>query len=212
MSEFIKRLAADLYMLFRRAHWSLKAICLLLVIVVVFLGGRCGFMGDGVKTALWSVVTQEMLFDCAQPTLLVSLGFEVLEDGEFVVGKQDATYPSGTQVRLKAGANRRCWLLLFGVDRKGFHAVFPREDIIEAARYDPENGLSPIAFRIDNTAGAEVYMIVASRDRFDAAEVRALVLRQAAEVDFGRGPSLDARFDLPSGLVYDAVSFRNSGG
>ena len=143
-----------------------RVIVIIIVFCISFTFARKDYLGkDAYKISHILIPFNLPFIDPALPDILLNFTFEVENEFGREKGKNGETYFSGNNIYLSINSNRKCWLCLFCIDAKGIYGL--KNGSTEVFLFDPNDYPYQFEFLLDETIGSEIYLAVASHQKFD---------------------------------------------
>ena len=187
---------------------SVVLVILLGLFFALAIAGRCGFAGATASNALWRIFPYSTPADCERSKLIASLRFLVWSGNEYVPGGLGSEHPPGTNFRLQSEVSEPSWVYIFSLDASGEFHLFPSDDSRSALYFDGSTSIE-LDYQLDDTAGRELYALVASRRPFSWEEMTSELLIDLAS--FSRGPDLANHLQNTERFTVATAYFSNTG-
>ena len=116
------------------------------------------------RTWPWHIYVVDKL----QPTVLLTLEFEVANGQKWNRGVAGNSYSSSDRFSLLVQSHEECWLLIVALDQEGIYPVYREEDGTPAAyRFPYLNKPYRIEFDHGGALGMQYYFAIASPTKFN---------------------------------------------
>lgn len=172
------------------------------------IGGRCGFAGERASNALWRVFPYSTPLDCERSQMISSLQLLVWIGNEYVPSGLGSEHRAGTNFRLKSTISEPGWIYIFSLDSSGEFHLFPSDGSRAAQFFDASTSIE-LDYQLNDTAGSELYALVASRRPFSWEEMASDLLKDVASIS--RGPDLANHLENTERFTVSSVYFSNTG-